>query len=1101
MATYTSKSDLQKFYRSKKKKNNFLENAESNISTSRIKKLTDNKSGIENFSSLKGRIDDYDAIFSTSQLTNIDYSKFENHVFFDSAEAKTTYAFSNIINNFPYDSSKKEIENFIVNLDGYSNYILENKILKKQGRYKFDGTFYIDIKDDKKIQDGKITSKIKILEKDTTLQFWITPSLVNSNYIVAQKMFIGDTNEGFSINVENIDDKYCKLTQHLINEDQSYKTSILLEKGATYNVCFANKSVVGRISTTVYINAKKSNAEYAGAIDLKQHRKEYTTAGLIIGGGNIYDEVQYGLSECILDDFLIQTNILPLNKIISNIEEGSDSSDSVQVLYRFNEVAENYANRLVVVDSSGNKLHGIIRNLDNSEVTVEKLESIRLDSTDILYEKSYYTISLFPDISVTNLNYNQIVVEAKRYDKFNPNLVFKLFPKYLFLEGSDKSSLDNQYYNNNGIQNEPANHYLVNLLLTWGRFFDNLKCFVDALSDILDVDYDNINDSDQSSAIIKLAAKSLGYDFNEIFDSPTIEKLAGIGLTHEKVKSERTIRDIQNILWKRLLINTQDVLRSKGTINSIKSAFNIFGVDHTKFINVAEFTSQNKINYNLMFNRKNKRINMLSFDRDIGKQITYDAQGFPTNSYVLEHEVQDLCDFNADCCWNIEFYTRFNYQKKDLYKSSQSLVKLVNNNNNDLLLNVVFTAKNDSKLGDIKAYVDLEGSGNTTEIIIENIDLFASDTWYTSIYCKKLNVDSVEFGLVLKKSCDESDFFTKKIKNIEIKKSQQFQQNATISFGPRQLSQIYQDKDYTTDFEGLLAGIKVWTDALSERDMFIHAKDPTSVSKENTLSELSFYKNIQKNLSIYTSFEEVTEDTEITGNTFFYNHNNIDSLNGRFKLIGEIVSPSECFKSIEHPVLEQNYMIDFPSNFKKINIASFENDKEYNYNRQDNIRMHNSEAITSYNNKRQVVIEFSSVKMLNEDINRTIDAYDFFTEAVINSTSRFDYNYASIDNIRRQYFERLESEINYKPIYQIFKYFENIMEEILYSLVPQNVNYNGFTYVVESHILERNKYQYKMGENRVPAWQRSSNHNYYQENKSSSEFGRIISTERLNDVL
>ena len=41
-----------------------------------------------------------DGIKSTQQL-NVDWSKFENHTFFNSAEAKVNVAFDTIINNFP----------------------------------------------------------------------------------------------------------------------------------------------------------------------------------------------------------------------------------------------------------------------------------------------------------------------------------------------------------------------------------------------------------------------------------------------------------------------------------------------------------------------------------------------------------------------------------------------------------------------------------------------------------------------------------------------------------------------------------------------------------------------------------------------------------------------------------------------------------------------------------------------------------------------------------------------------------------------------------------------------------------------------------------
>ena len=66
----------------------------------------------------KLRLDDYFGLYSTSQLKDsVDFSNFENHTFYDSAEAKVNYAFSRIINNFPFEGTFEDFEAFTRNLD------------------------------------------------------------------------------------------------------------------------------------------------------------------------------------------------------------------------------------------------------------------------------------------------------------------------------------------------------------------------------------------------------------------------------------------------------------------------------------------------------------------------------------------------------------------------------------------------------------------------------------------------------------------------------------------------------------------------------------------------------------------------------------------------------------------------------------------------------------------------------------------------------------------------------------------------------------------------------------------------------------------------
>ena len=64
------------------------------------------------------------ALKSTQQL-NVDWSKFENHTFFMSAEAKVNLSFEQIINGFPFDGTKKEVEDFFTGLTGFDKWVFD----------------------------------------------------------------------------------------------------------------------------------------------------------------------------------------------------------------------------------------------------------------------------------------------------------------------------------------------------------------------------------------------------------------------------------------------------------------------------------------------------------------------------------------------------------------------------------------------------------------------------------------------------------------------------------------------------------------------------------------------------------------------------------------------------------------------------------------------------------------------------------------------------------------------------------------------------------------------------------------------------------------
>ena len=75
---------------------------------------------------------------STQQL-NVDFSRFENHCFFMSAEAKVNLGFDSIINGFPFDGTRQETERFFDNLTGFDKWVFDN-FPKFRGELLFSGT-------------------------------------------------------------------------------------------------------------------------------------------------------------------------------------------------------------------------------------------------------------------------------------------------------------------------------------------------------------------------------------------------------------------------------------------------------------------------------------------------------------------------------------------------------------------------------------------------------------------------------------------------------------------------------------------------------------------------------------------------------------------------------------------------------------------------------------------------------------------------------------------------------------------------------------------------------------------------------------------------
>ena len=63
-----------------------------------------------------------EGLYSTQQL-EIDWSKFQEHTFFHSAEVKVNAAYERVINHYPYDGSESEKLEFFDGLNGFESFI------------------------------------------------------------------------------------------------------------------------------------------------------------------------------------------------------------------------------------------------------------------------------------------------------------------------------------------------------------------------------------------------------------------------------------------------------------------------------------------------------------------------------------------------------------------------------------------------------------------------------------------------------------------------------------------------------------------------------------------------------------------------------------------------------------------------------------------------------------------------------------------------------------------------------------------------------------------------------------------------------------------
>lgn len=1065
------------------------------------------------------RLDGYDGYISTQQVESINYENFEEHVFFDSAVEKTNYAYDKAINYFPYDETSYSVQQYIKSLDGFTKFILDEKVEKNLNYMSFDGDIIIEVEDKKgslleDYEGGDTLNNFNPKQRTFSFDFWIYPKNQAANVVSCVfKKYSEASNSGFIIYLDNFNTTSETCNINFIVSDSSafkFKRTLEISTEKFQHICFDVSDVIENDTISkkesIYIDGKKLSSNY---LDNKLALNDNRISDLIINFSQpefSQEKVYLGHSDrrkCSnitfnsgfvghIDEFRFFIGQDRSSKdILKEMNENINARESLILYYRFNEPSGFYANNNVVLDFSGSKLHGIIKGVENlnQDFNVVNIVNYERNSIDVPVPLKYENIKLNPVLfsSFSQNSKEEILTAAREYDLINPNSFWKLFPKNIFLEGSDFDNVDEAYISESVKESSSMlgtkrsiNHEIIKLISVWARFFDQIKIYIDSFSEILNFSYDSINKNKKiDGVVLPLALKQLGFNFKELYPLPIREKLENKNLSYEEVMSALSIRQIQNILWKRFILNSRDYLMSKGTKRSLKSVFNSFGLEADRFIRIRELTGQNNLNIKNQYESYFRNLRFIDFNRHSqihnASIVDQNSKYYQNRIYASSGEIDNLEE------WTYELYVKFDKNKIKMFENSQSIFRVDGRNNNiDIdyakpIIDVRFDRlNNEVELGELSLMIN--ENGEYKKEISEGVRLFNGCLYYC-VLKKKLDAPGVyKYEFEISSTGNLSHIPSKKIiidTDIDI-----FASVNKISFNIGE----YNYEDYnTTSFQGSITQKRLYSTVLKEevnniksKDIFFIGTGDISNIEETLLLNVDLSKNFSEIIDISAQNNKLIETTgDLLKINYILSDFNIEP----FIRVGSLIATDNTVQLNNIIYLDyisstrQSVDIDSVSNSNKVYINSFES-SEYK-------KLHGNKNVSStgqvnpdylYHEDQRLYIDFSAVTFLNEDITKLITVSDYFTNMISNSSSLYEDRYVDLKEAREKYFKRLNANksVNFEMLYQAYKYFDNVLEDLLYESIPSRVNYLGFNFVYESHILERNKYHHRNENSRLP---------------------------------
>lgn len=137
---------------------------------------------------------------------------------------------------------------------------------------------------------------------------------------------------------------------------------------------------------------------------------------------------------------------------------------------------------------------------------------------------------------------------------------------------------------------------------------------------------------------------------------------------------------------------------------------------------------------------------------------------------------------------------------------------------------------------------------------------------------------------------------------------------------------------------------------------------------------------------------------------------------------------------------------------------------DYGWN-QEKVRVYSGSMIDSadvYEDERFVSLEFNMYDALNEDISHVMSSYDELGRFIGLPVNRYREEYEGLQQLRETYFKRLQGQLNFRVFVDMLDFFDSSFVSVVEKLLPARTLFKWDELVVESHMLERPKYQYQL---------------------------------------
>ena len=594
------------------------------------------------------------------------------------------------------------------------------------------------------------------------------------------------------------------------------------------------------------------------------------------------------------------------------------------------------------------------------------------------------------------------------------------------------------------------------------------------------------------------------------FNHATIEQQKkGRNITLDSAKANRSLQEIQNIIWRRVLSDLPEIRRTKGTRSSIEGVLRNIGINPGTTFRIKEYGGSRKSEIGHNHEKRTRIGKMLQFSGSFNIPGTIDGAGRDTQRPLLtttflsssrtepgSPKIRGSLVNGASNNKNDGLFTSgswaveglFKFDGKKVHAENQSLIRIqttgssASTGNSWLIYNVVARKPEISSktTGSVSLFGKPDGNSSTTlKLQISDVNIFDGNKWYISFGRNKQDEEthlSSSYYLRAGKSNynTESTLYSSSIifgdrgnnalNNIaaDYNASGAFIAIGSMSLGYDNTS-AYSFLNTNTaanyvNFSGKVSNLRFFSKNITKNESITHIENPFSLGVSNPATNYNF--NLSKTGSFerlrvdYSMNQPLTESTSASIPITDFTQNLHTGITSGFEKNKAVLVPERYdFRTLVSKLETQ-------TNDNKIRIRSFKSYELAEKYKTPIAPVYEIPPAEKPNDDRRVAIEVSSVQALNDDISLIFSTLDYFDNAIGDPELAFSSEYRNLRALRQVYFNRLDDKVSLVKFFSFFKWFDDSVGDILEDLIPTTSRYLGTNFVIESHALERPKFTY-----------------------------------------